>query len=200
MKIIIFALIPLILSLGIIPALSFAETIDYPRQQMADGIAAEDVVCKSGLVLMIRTLGDAVCVTPISAEKLINVGFGNIQKEASMIEESSLETFETRVGTLELQSDYLTSETQKLLKDELFFQRAIQVYQLALPAVGGAGIFYEQDKVGATTGDILYWSDFMNSDIDLLTGNTSVLYFFTFQDLSNGQSLLMFHLVIFKVM
>ncbi len=186
MKIIIFALIPLILSLGIIPALSFAETIDYPRQQMADGIAAEDVVCKSGLVLMIRTLGDAVCVTPISAEKLINVGFGNIQKEASMIEESSLETFETRVGTLELQSDYLTSETQKLLKDELFFQRAIQVYQLALPAVGGAGIFYEQDKVGATTGDILYWSDFMNSDIDLLTGNTSVLYFFTFQDLSNG--------------
>ena len=67
-----------------------------------------------------------------------------------------------------------------------FFQRAIQVYHLALPAVGGAGIFYEQDKVGASVGDIIYWSDFMNSEIDLLTGNTSVLYFMSLQDLSNG--------------
>jgi hypothetical protein len=60
------------------------------------------------------------------------------------------------------------------------------VYQLAYPAVGGAGIFYEQEKVGATTGDILYWSDFMTSDVELLTGNTSVLYFFSLQDLSDG--------------
>ena len=57
---------------------------------------------------------------------------------------------------------------------------------LHYPAVGGAGIFYEQDKVGATTGDVLYWSDFMNSDIELLTGNTSVLYFLSLQDLSDG--------------
>ena len=60
------------------------------------------------------------------------------------------------------------------------------MYHLALPAVSGAGIFYEQDKVGAKVGDILYWSDFMNSDIDLLTGNTSVLYFMSLQDLSKG--------------
>ena len=128
----ILALIPLILSLGIIPALSFAETVDSPRQQMGNGIAPEDVICKSGLALMIRTSGDAVCVTPISAEKLSTAGFGTIQKEASMMEESAQETFETRIGTLELQSDYLTPKTAKTLKDELFFQRAIQVYQLRL--------------------------------------------------------------------
>jgi len=95
-------------------------------------------------------------------------------------------TFETRIGSLTLESDYLTPESAELLSDELFFQRAIQVYHLALPAVGGAGIFYEQDKVGATTGDVIYWSDFMNSDIELLTGNTSVLYFMSLQDLSDG--------------
>jgi len=100
--------------------------------------------------------------------------------------EMGIEIIETRSGTIVIDHDYLTPESQKLLDDELFFQRAVQVYHLALPAVSGAGIFYEQDKIGATTGDIIYWSDFMNSDIDLLTGNTSVLYFMTLQDLSNG--------------
>ena len=103
------------------------------------------------------------------------------------IEESTaIETIETRSGTIIIDHDYLTPESQKLLSDELFFQRAVQVYHLAYPAIGGAGMFYEIDKVGAVPGDIIYWSDFMNSDIELLTGNTSVLYFFTLNDLSNG--------------
>ena len=97
-----------------------------------------------------------------------------------------VQIIETKKGTITIDHDYLTPESAQLLSDELFFQRAVQVYHLALPAVGGAGIFYEQDKVGATVGDIIYWSDFMNSEIELLTGNTSVLYFMSLQDLSDG--------------
>jgi len=100
--------------------------------------------------------------------------------------ELGIETIETRSGTIVIDHNYLTPESSKLLSDELFFQRAVQVYHLALPAVSGAGIFYEQDKVGGEAGDILYWSDFMNSEIELLTGNTSVLYFMSLQDLSDG--------------
>jgi hypothetical protein len=88
--------------------------------------------------------------------------------------ESGIEIIETRSGNIVIDHDYLTPESSELLSNELFFQRAIQVYHLALPAVSGAGIFYEQEKAGAQVGDILYWSDFMNSEIDLLTGNTSV--------------------------
>ena len=106
---------------------------------------------------------------------------------ASKVSEG-IQIIETRSGTITLDHDYLTPESAKLLSDELFFQRAVQVYHLALPAIGGAGIFYEQDKVGATTGDVLYWSDFMNSDIELLTGNISVLYFMSLQDLSDGSN------------
>ncbi len=83
MKIILFALIPLILSLGIIPVISFAENIDSPRKQMERDITAEDVVCKSGFTLMIRISGDAACVTPTTAEKLTNAGWGIIEKEFS---------------------------------------------------------------------------------------------------------------------
>ena len=83
MKTILFALIPLILSIGIIPVISFAESIDSPRKQMDAGITAEDVVCKSGFTLMIRISGDAACVTPTTAEKLTNAGWGTIEKEFS---------------------------------------------------------------------------------------------------------------------
>jgi len=53
-----------------------------PRKQMQNGIAAKDVVCKSGLALMIRSSGDAVCVKPSTAEKLTTAGFGTIEKIA----------------------------------------------------------------------------------------------------------------------
>ena len=119
--------------------------------------------------------GKIACVTPSTADKLVERGWGTILAEDAFEEKPAMkeleigqEIIETRVGTLELQSDYLTDETAQTLKDELFFQRAVQVYNLALPAVSVAGIFYEQEKAGESTSDVIYWSDFMNSDIDTL--------------------------------
>lgn len=83
---ILLVVIPLILSIGIIPAIAFTEQMDSPRKQMVNGIAAEDVVCKSGLTLMIRISGDAACVKPATAEKLAGQGWGIIEKEAIMKE------------------------------------------------------------------------------------------------------------------
>ena len=140
-----------------------------------------------------KTNHKIACVTPSTADKLVERGWGIILtddafEEKPMEQELPLgvEKIETRSGTITIDHDYFTPESAQLLSDELFFQRAVQVYHLALPAVSGAGIFYEIDKVGATVGDIIYWSDFMNSNIELLTGNTSVLYFMTLQDLSDG--------------
>ena len=179
MKLIIFALIPLILSVGISPILPFSDAAEH-NQICIDKVWIEN------------NKGKIACVTPSTAEKLVDRGWGtlleDIHMEKPMEEELpiGIETIETRSGTITIDHDYLTPESAQLLDDELFFQRAVQVYHLAYPAVGGAGIFYEQDKVGATAGDILYWSDFMNSDIELLTGNTSVLYFLSLQNLSDG--------------
>jgi len=64
-----------------------SEQINYltsPKKQMKNGVAAEDVVCKSGFTLMIRISGDAACVTPTTAEKLTNAGWGTIEKEFSL--------------------------------------------------------------------------------------------------------------------
>ena len=171
---ILFLLLPLIISIGIIPFVD----------------ATENQICINK-VWIENTKGKIACVTQSTADKLIERDWGTLLEEISMeksIDELPLgvQKIETRSGTITIDHDYLTPESSQLLSDELFFQRAVQVYHLALPAVSGAGIFYEQDKVGATVGDILYWSNFMNSEIELLTGNTSVLYFMSLQDLSNG--------------
>jgi hypothetical protein len=50
-----------------------------PRKQMAAGVEAEEVKCKSGLVLMIRsTNGFAACVKSSTSSELSNAGWGVI--------------------------------------------------------------------------------------------------------------------------
>jgi len=71
----------LILALFLSPSILAvnAQEILSPRQQMASGVAADDVVCKLGLVLMIRsTNGAASCVKSSTSVKLSDVGWGSI--------------------------------------------------------------------------------------------------------------------------
>jgi L-ascorbate metabolism protein UlaG (beta-lactamase superfamily) len=97
-KIFIVALIPLVLSIGITQSLIVSpgafgahQNINSPVQQMMDGVAAKDVVCKSGLALMIKSSGTAACVKPSSAEKLADQGWGTLEKGASMMEDEFVE-------------------------------------------------------------------------------------------------------------
>jgi|GEM_PF-500904 len=72
-----------------------AQDIQSPRQQMASGVAADDVVCKSGLVLMIRsTNGAATCVKSSTSMKLSDAGWGSIiidDEEDETIEDETIE-------------------------------------------------------------------------------------------------------------
>ncbi len=83
----IFVILALVFFIGIVP-ISFADhhVMMSPRQQMENGVAAEDVVCKSGLALMISPSGDAACVNEDSVKKLENRDW-KLEKEASMEEE-----------------------------------------------------------------------------------------------------------------
>jgi len=94
-----FALLSIvIIGLIISPSISNINADNHeimsPRKQMESGIDAEDVVCKSGLVLMIRsTNGAAACVKSSTSMKLSNAGWGDVI-ETSMEEEQEDEQME----------------------------------------------------------------------------------------------------------
>lgn len=182
-KIFLISLIPLILSIGIAPVLPFSYS--------------EELICPTGEIEVVRvTNPNSICINQDTALRWTQLGIAEIvgevvtateeEKPAMREPELGVETIETRIGSLTLDADYPTAETQKTLEDELFFQRAVQVYLLSLPAIAGAGLFDEFDEVGALSGDIVYWSDFMTSDSVVATANRSVLYSISFLDLSEG--------------
>ena len=95
-----------------------AEDIMSPRKQMASGIAADEVVCKSELVLMIRsTNGAAACVKESTSLKLSEAGWGSITEQA--VDDQVDETMED--GTEDIVNATEVDSTNKtiILSEEL---------------------------------------------------------------------------------
>lgn len=70
--------------------------IESPKKQMLRGIAVEDVLCKNGLELVIRTNGLAACVRSETAERMQKIGmlftptgFTKPEKEIEIVPASS---------------------------------------------------------------------------------------------------------------
>jgi len=59
---ILFSFIPLILSIGIVPGLSFADYSEKPYDQIDDGFLPHEITCQIEKTLIIRNNGKAACV------------------------------------------------------------------------------------------------------------------------------------------
>ena len=75
-SVIIFALIPLILSIGIVPGLSFADYSESPYDQIDDGFLPHEITCEIGQVLIIRNNGRPACIFDESVEEWLEDGMG----------------------------------------------------------------------------------------------------------------------------
>ena len=99
-----------------------AQDIMSPRQQMASGVAADDVVCKSGLVLMIRsTNGAATCVKSSTSMKLSDAGWGSIiidDEEDETIEDETMENA-TNEKIIELSEGLSMGEEQGMPEETM---------------------------------------------------------------------------------
>jgi len=84
---IIFVLIPLVLSIGMAPALSFGNIFGTPKQQMDNGVPNEDVLCRVGFDLMLRSTGGVACVKPTSSEKLSGLGWETLAEDSPVLPE-----------------------------------------------------------------------------------------------------------------
>jgi len=84
---ILFAFIPLVLSIGLTPATSYGNIFGTPKNQMDDGVPNKDVLCRVGFDLMLRSTGDVACVKPTSSEKLAGLGWETLAEDSPVLPE-----------------------------------------------------------------------------------------------------------------
>lgn len=100
------------------------------------------------------------------------------------------ETIKTRIGSLSFTHDfangYPTVETQKLLLDEMDFQRACQIYLWSIPLVSMAQWQWaHMEQLGAKNGQIVFVESYEDK-LGGLTYNTTTPYVLPFIDMSEG--------------
>jgi len=61
----------------VLTAESKIKQILSPLKQLKSGIVAYDVICKNGFEKIFKNDGSVICVTPLSAEKLLFRGYGS---------------------------------------------------------------------------------------------------------------------------
>lgn len=90
-------------------------TMDSPKKQMSRGILVEDVLCREGLELVIRTNGNAACVRPDTADRMKKAGmlfipikFLDLQKEIKSVPASETEMQTVPASSMSIVNFYIT--------------------------------------------------------------------------------------------
>jgi hypothetical protein len=87
------------------------------------------------------------------------------------------DSVETRLGTLEYESGYPTGKTTQMLFDEIDFQRAVQAYLWAYPAVSFESIqIASKETFGTDFNDLGIADDFVDPKSIWLTANDTTIY------------------------
>ncbi|OSP55910.1 DUF1254 domain-containing protein [Pseudoruegeria sp. SK021] len=93
---------------------------------------------------------------------------------------------ETRIGTLEFKDGVPTAETAETVYDALDFTRALNVYNNSFRGASALAIKKGFESLGAAPGDVVIFSELMDSAGVFLTGNADTVYYLAALDLSNG--------------
>ncbi len=96
------------------------------------------------------------------------------------------EKVETRLGTLEFFDGFPSDKTVEILYDNLDFQRAVQAYLLAIPAVNQAAMRKALLQWGPANRTMPIWEDLVFPRTVGLTFNTSTPYCWMWIDLHDG--------------
>ena len=92
---------------------------------------------------------------------------------------------ESRIGTLEFEDGFPTEETAQTIYDQLDFQRAVESVMMTTPAASLTGFRNGIREYGPDNETAIIWPR-MDSKVQLLTPNTTVIYLFLWLDLKDG--------------
>ncbi|MGY5143269.1 MAG: hypothetical protein ACW9XH_02190 [Candidatus Nitrosopumilus sp. bin_32a] len=90
-------------------------TMDSPKKQMSRGVLVEDVLCREGLELVIRTNGNAACVRPETTDRMEKAGmlfipikFLDLQKDIKTVQASKTEMQTVPASSMSIVNFYIT--------------------------------------------------------------------------------------------
>jgi hypothetical protein len=93
---------------------------------------------------------------------------------------------ETGIGTLEFTDGYPKGETAAKLRDHLVYLHGVDAFMNTIQGVSTYAIREGFLRAGISDGDVLIFSELMDSAGLFLTANADTVYFWTFLDLSKG--------------
>lgn len=99
---------------------------------------------------------------------------------------SAPSTIDTRAGKLEFRDGVPTEEAAQKIYDTLDFTRALNVYNNSFRGASALAIVKGVQDIGAKPGDVVIFSDLMDSSSLFLTANADTIYYITGLDLSKG--------------
>jgi hypothetical protein len=93
---------------------------------------------------------------------------------------------DTPMGTLEFTDGYPTAETAEKLRDHLDYVHGLDTFMNTIQGVSVYALRQGFQDAGIADGDVLIFSELMDSAGLYLTGNADTVYFWTFLNLSDG--------------
>jgi len=106
--------------------------------------------------------------------------------EATIQSLSAPDSIETRSGRLEFERGVPTVDTARKVYDTLDFTRALNVYNNSFRGASALAIVKGFQAIGANVGDVVIFSDLMDSSSLFLTANADTVYYLAGLDLSDG--------------
>ena len=93
---------------------------------------------------------------------------------------------ETSIGTLKFKDGAPTAETAAKVYDTLDFTHALNAYNNSFRGASALAIVKGFEGIGAKPGDVVIFSELMDSNSLFLTANADTVYYLTGLDLSKG--------------
>lgn len=99
---------------------------------------------------------------------------------------SAPQAVDTRIGTLEFNNGVPTDKTAQTVFDTIDFTRALNAYNNSFRGASALAIKKGLESVGAGSGDVIIFSELMDSTSLFLTANADTVYYMAYIDLSES--------------
>ena len=99
---------------------------------------------------------------------------------------STPDAIDTRAGKLEFHDGVPTEEAARKVRDMLDFTNALNVYNNSFRGASALALVKGFQEIGAKPGDVVIFSDLMDSNSLFLTANADTVYYMSGLDLSKG--------------